>query len=96
MNINEVLLLRYVLEIGKNLRCEAFRRWGQGNFIVRLKSGFMLEKRSKTTHFIPNRYLRVSVGDLNLYNKISVVRLAKNQLQLSDKIIKFDMIFAEK
>ena len=41
MNINEVLLLQYVSKIGKNLRCEALRKNGQGNFIIMMKSGFM-------------------------------------------------------
>ena len=35
------ILSQYVLKIGKNLRYETFWRWGQGNFIIRLKSGFM-------------------------------------------------------
>ena len=30
-----------VLKIGKNLRCEAFWKYRQCNFIIRLKSGFM-------------------------------------------------------
>ncbi len=51
MNINEVLLLRYVSEIEKNLSCEAFWRNGQGNFHYQAKKRFYVRKKVKINTF---------------------------------------------
>ncbi len=46
MNINEVLLSRYVSEIGKNLRCEAF--W---KFHYKAEKQFYVRKKVKNNTF---------------------------------------------